>query len=479
MSKPASERPAPGPESPAVDPRTPAHEAAPAKPAERAGQSEQPERADQPEQQAQPGPAAPSAPETAPPVPPLPPAPANPWAAPLPSQSRSQAPPQPPPPPLPAGGWASVPPAAQSGLRPGLRPGLQPGFPYPPPAPVTNGFAVAALVTGLIVVAPVALVFGIIALVQINRRKERGFGMAVTGLVLGVVGTVLLSLVVAGSTFESPGGGRFGQSVKAPAGSVPWAALKSGDCYNTPDNGSRADPEGGDETLYWVRRVPCSAPHHGEVAGTVRIPASDGPSYPGEATVRLRAAELCRTVLDDYALDQWAIPDGMDDVYLYPTRGNWRSGDRYVTCAFEDRDGEHLGTVRTDRGSLNPAQLAYLEAVRGFNDAYAEQPSKGFADASTEYRTWARRMSTASHAEAAALNKASVAWPAEVKPAVRKLAAAQEAAATAWDAAASGDDLEGDVRRARALVTKSVPLSIEIRRGLGLSTGEQVPDLQV
>ncbi|WP_371517246.1 DUF4190 domain-containing protein [Kitasatospora sp. NBC_01300] len=478
MSKPASEPPAPGPESPAADPRTPAHEAAPAKQAERAGQSEW---TDQPEQQAQPGqpepvavpgqpgPAVPPAPAV-PPVPPLPPEPANPWAAPLPSQSRSQAPPQPPPPPLPAGGWASVPPAAQSGL--------QPGFPYPRPAPVTNGFAVAALVTGLVVVAPVALVFGIIALVQINRHKERGFGMALTGLVLGVVGTVLLSLVVAGSAFESPDSGRFGQSVKAPAGSVPWAALKSGDCYNTPDNGSRADPEGGDETLYWVRRVPCSAPHHGEVAGTARIPASDGPSYPGEATVRLRAAELCRTVLDDYALDQWAIPDGMDDVYLYPTRGNWRSGDRYVTCAFEDRDGEHLGTVRTDRGSLNPAQLAYLEAVRGFNDAYAEQPSKGFADASSEYRTWARRMSTASHAEAAALNRASVAWPAEVKPAVRKLAAAQEAAATAWDAAASGDDLEGDVRRARALVTKSVPLSIEIRRGLGLSTGEQVPDLQ-
>ncbi|MFD4534195.1 DUF4190 domain-containing protein [Kitasatospora sp. NPDC058397] len=454
MSKPASE-------PPAADPRIPAHEAATAKQAERTGQSEQAE------QQAQPEPPAPAAP----PVPTAPTAPANPWAAPLPSQSRSQAPPQPPPPPLPAGGWASVPPAAQSGL--------QPGFPYPRPAPVTNGFAVAALVTGLVVVAPVALVFGIIALVQINRRKERGFGMAVTGLVLGVVGTVLLSLAVAGSTFEFPGGGRFDQSTKAPAGSVPWAALKSGDCYNTPENGSRADPEGGDETLYWVRRVPCSAPHHGEVAGTARIPASDGPSYPGEATVRLRAVDLCRTVLDDYALDQWAIPDGMDDVYLYPTRGNWRSGDRYVTCAFEDRDGEHLGTVRTDRGSLNPAQLAYLEAVRGFNDAYAEQPSKGFADASSEYRTWARRMSTASHAEATALNKASAAWPAEVKPAVRKLAAAQEAAATAWGAAASGDDLEGDVRRARALVTKSVPLSIEIRRGLGLSTGEQVPDLQV
>ncbi|MDH6705228.1 hypothetical protein P3T27_001936 [Kitasatospora sp. MAA19] len=434
--------PAPGPESPAVDLHKPAHEAEPA------DQAEQVEQA------------------TAP-VAPAAPAPANPWSAPTPSL----APPQPPPPPLPAGGWASVPPAVQAGF--------QPGFYAPAAATVTNGFAVAALVTGLVAAAPVALVLGIVALVQINRRKERGFGMAVTGLVLGVVGTLLFSLALAGSTFEPDGSGRLALPPKAPAGSVAWAALKSGDCYNTPENGSRTDPEGGDETLYWVRRVPCSVPHHGEVAGTVRIPASEGPSYPGEARVRELAAELCRKVLDDYALDQWAIPDGMDDVYLYPTRGNWRSGDRSVTCAFEDGDAEHRGTVRTDRGSLNSAQLTYLEAVRGFNDTYGSQPSKGFAEASSEYRDWARRMAAASHAEAAALNKEPAVWPAEVKPTIGKLAAAQETAAAAWDAAAAGADLEGDVRRARALVTRTVPLSVEIRRGLGLSTGEQVPDLQV
>ncbi|MFI5645546.1 DUF4190 domain-containing protein [Kitasatospora sp. NPDC051705] len=451
MSKPESEPPVSGPEPAAADLRKPA-DAAPAQPAP-------------PVPTAAPEPSAPepsaSADASADPwaAPAGPPAPAAPWPA-----------PQPAPAPPTRGGWAAVPPAAQSGF--------QPGFAYPQAAPATNGFAAASLVTGLVLVAPLALLFGIIGLVQINRRGERGFGMALTGLVLGGVGTALMSLAVVGLSVDGPDD-RSGRPPKAPAGSVAWAALKSGDCYNTPENGSRRDPSGGDETLFWVRRVPCSAPHHGEVAGTAMIPSPHGPSYPGESRVREVAAELCRKVLDDYALDQWAVPDGMDDVYLYPTQGNWKSGERYVTCAFEDRGGDHLGTVRTDRSKLTPAQLAYLDAVRGFNDVYGKQPKKSVADAPSEYRDWARLMALASHAEATALGKDSTGWPAEVKPTVDRLAAAQRAAAGSWDAAAAGADLEGDVRRARALVTKTVPLSVEIRRGLGLSTGEQVPDLQV
>ncbi|MER7754589.1 DUF4190 domain-containing protein [Kitasatospora sp. NPDC097643] len=470
MSKPESEVPVPGPESPArtvvadpVDPRE-AVEAARRvdldKPKTPTGGAPT---------DAAPAGTAPANPWAAPDLAAPPAAPAGPVGPPV-APPPSLAPPAPPHP-LPAGGWASVPPAAQSGF--------QPGHPYPPgPAP-TNGFAVGSLVTGLVLVAPVALVFGIVALVQINRRKERGLGMAVTGLVLGVIGSLLLALGLIGAVVAPSASDRPGRAPKAPAGSVAWSALKSGDCYNTPDGGSRTDPEGGDETLYWVRRVPCSAAHHGEVAGTARIPESDGPSYPGETQVRERAAELCRRVLDEYALDQWAIPDGMDDVYLYPTPGNWKSGERYVTCAFEDRDAQHRGTVRTDRGSLNSAQLAYLEAVRGFNSAYASQPKKEFAVAPSLHRDWARQMATASHAEAEALTKAANLWPAEVAPKVAELAAAQQEAATAWDTAAAGTDLEADIRRARALVGKTGPMSVEIRRALNLSTGEQVPDLRV
>ncbi|MER6304060.1 DUF4190 domain-containing protein [Kitasatospora sp. NPDC001539] len=417
-----------------------------------------------------------------------PPADHPPQAAPLPSQ----APPQPPPPPLPAGGWASVPPSAQSGVQPGApqpTPGASPNpygapFPYgsaspspyqPRPERRTNGFAVGSLASGLSLLSPVAVVFGIIALTQINRRKERGRAMAVIGLVLGVIGTVLLALLFGAGDFGSARDGRYVR--KAPPGAVRWSALKAGDCYDVPSAGSAGDGNG-DETVYWVRRLPCSAPHHGEVAGTSKVPEDQGP-YPGETAMRERAAVLCRPVLGDYALDQWAVPDGMDDVYLYPTSGNWDAGERYVTCAFEDRDDQHVGTVRTDRASLTAAQLAYLEAVRAFNDTYTDAPKQDVAGAEAEYRSWARRMAVASRAEAAALRKPTADWSADVKPAVEKLAEAQSQAAAAWDAATSGADLAGDLRRARSLVAKTAPISVEIRRGLGLATGEQAPDLRV
>ncbi|MBV6701137.1 DUF4190 domain-containing protein [Kitasatospora aureofaciens] len=411
------------------------------------------------------------------------PEPADPWAAPGPAAPTadrvppSAALPPPPPPGESVGGWASVPPGAYSGF--------QSGYPYPPASRETNGFAVGAMVTGLVCAWPVAFVLSIIALVQIGKRGERGRGMAVTGLVFGVIGLLLTGLGVLGGALASDGTDRtdrFGPAPKAPAGSVRWSSLKSGDCYNSPDSGSRTDPKGGDETLYWVRKVPCSAPHHGEVAGTARIPASDGPSYPGDTAIRARAAELCHPVLDEYALDQWAIPDGMDEVYLYPTRGNWKSGERYVTCAFEDPDGEHLGTVRTDRGSLNSAQLTYLEAVRGFNTAYANRP-KGEADAApSEYGAWARQMAAASRGEAEQLSKTSTVWPDGAKPKVAALVAAQREAAAAWDSAAKTTDataLAGEIRRAEQLTAKTTPLSVEVRSELGLSTGEQVPDIRV
>ncbi|MFJ4190116.1 DUF4190 domain-containing protein [Kitasatospora sp. NPDC089509] len=413
---------------------------------------------------------------------------ADPWAPPAPAPS--QAPPQPPLPPLPAGGWASVPPAAESGPRPGhpyphpdvhAHPHARPPYPQNPyaprPEPRTNGFAVGSLATGLTLLSPVALVFGIVALTQIRRRGERGRGMAVTGLVLGVVGTLLLSLALGAGDFGSVRDGRGGRyAQRPPDGSVRWSALKAGDCYASPGTSGKPD-ENGDETVYWVRRVACSERHNGEVAGTAKVPDGGGP-YPGEAVVRQRAAALCRTVLDDYALDQWAVPDGMDDVYLYPSAGNWAVGERYVTCAFEDPDDQHLGTVRTDRRSLTSVQLAYLEAIRGFNTAYADEPKKDVTAAEAEYRSWARRMATASRAEAAALRRPTAEWPTDIQSKVDKLAGTQSQAAVAWDAAATGDDLTGDLGRARALVDRTVPVSLDIRRSLGLSTGEQVPDLR-
>jgi hypothetical protein len=83
-----------------------------------------------------------------------------------------------------------------------------PYAPYPPAVvyPTTNGLAVASLVAGFLWVAwfgsILAVIFGHMALGQINRSggRETGTGMAIAGLVLGYmgVGTLLLFLAVAG-----------------------------------------------------------------------------------------------------------------------------------------------------------------------------------------------------------------------------------------------------------------------------------------
>ncbi|MCX4745235.1 DUF4190 domain-containing protein [Kitasatospora sp. NBC_01287] len=57
---------------------------------------------------------------------------------------------------------------------------------------VTNGLAITSLVTGLTCCLwPAALGFGIAALVQLRRRRQRGFGLAVAGVLLGSLGLLM------------------------------------------------------------------------------------------------------------------------------------------------------------------------------------------------------------------------------------------------------------------------------------------------
>jgi len=71
-----------------------------------------------------------------------------------------------------------------------------------------NPFAITSLVCGLvqfvlglaivgnIAAAIPAIVFGAIALKQIRLRGERGRGMAIAGLILGILGVVYFALVI-------------------------------------------------------------------------------------------------------------------------------------------------------------------------------------------------------------------------------------------------------------------------------------------
>ena len=55
----------------------------------------------------------------------------------------------------------------------------------------TNGMAIASLVTALVCCTPLGLIFGLIALNQINKTGEGGKGLAVAGIVIGAVGMLI------------------------------------------------------------------------------------------------------------------------------------------------------------------------------------------------------------------------------------------------------------------------------------------------
>lgn len=90
------------------------------------------------------------------------------------------------------------PPAYPGGYYP--LPEYQGGYPAQAAVPGTNPLAIASLIasfTGLLccVGSIVAMVLGAIALDQIKRTRQEGFGLAVAGIVIGIA-TLVVTLVI-------------------------------------------------------------------------------------------------------------------------------------------------------------------------------------------------------------------------------------------------------------------------------------------
>ena len=64
-----------------------------------------------------------------------------------------------------------------------------------PPHTGTNGFAITALILGLVGGSILAVIFGHIARRR-SRTGEQGNGLATAGLILGYAGTALLAIVL-------------------------------------------------------------------------------------------------------------------------------------------------------------------------------------------------------------------------------------------------------------------------------------------
>jgi hypothetical protein len=70
------------------------------------------------------------------------------------------------------------------------------GYYFNPPVQRWNGLCIAGFVTAFLI-PPVGLVLSIIALVQINKSREKSKGMAIAGIVISVIGTLIIIACIA------------------------------------------------------------------------------------------------------------------------------------------------------------------------------------------------------------------------------------------------------------------------------------------
>lgn len=231
---------------------------------------------------------------------------------------------------------------AQYGGSGGSTPGYseQPGYGSPaygtPPAygapgynhPGTRPFSASAIISlifGIIGGIPIAIGFGIAALVRIPRRGQRGKGLAIAGLVLSGVWVIGAGVALAGagaSNNNSPSAGASsppsgGTHTK---GNISVFSLANGDCFNNPP---------GTTSVENVTAIPCTSPHSAQVFAEFNLTGSDF-SYPGQSKVESDAQSGCNARLS--TLDKSKLNNNMTIHFLFPQESAWIDGQRTVNC---------------------------------------------------------------------------------------------------------------------------------------------------
>lgn len=86
--------------------------------------------------------------------------------------------------------------AGQPASQPIAQPSAQPiGANYQQPTS-TNTLAIVSLVTSLLGIGLAGIICGHIALGQIKRTREQGYGLALAGLIIGYAGFVVVTLFI-------------------------------------------------------------------------------------------------------------------------------------------------------------------------------------------------------------------------------------------------------------------------------------------
>ena len=189
--------------------------------------------------------------------------------------------------------------------------------------------AIAAFVLGLVGVAILGIVFGIVALRRIARTRQGGKGLAIAGIVLSVAWVaIIVVVIVVGSlgtaTPPSPGAAA-SSSAGASSRSIDPFTLTTGDCFNNP-----TPTPGQTQTVTTVVQMSCTQPHNAQIFATFTVSGSLL-SYPGDAKMHTLATSGCTSRVRA-SLDGSKLTDAMSVRFLYPLQGSWLSGHHTVSC---------------------------------------------------------------------------------------------------------------------------------------------------
>lgn len=317
---------------------------------------------------------------------------------------------------------------------------------------------------GLLCFPPLGIVFGIVALVQIGKKGERGKVLAVLGLVVSVLmsGVLVLGAARAADTFFARAGAMGAaepyEDVEGELADL--GELAVGSCFNVP---------GGDllDENPFVYRIACSRVHDAEVTFARAL---DGTRFPGEEELKESSAEDCWRAQDAYAMDTWALPPYAEMFYFAPSRERWEGGDRLLVCVIGTAEQEHRGSLRKDAGVLAPDQVAFLRAMNAADLALGHAPDAEVDEALEEYRAWAREMDGVLAAESRMLDGATAARPQVAGPAGVQRERV-EAARQEWRRAAEAKTGDGFMKAwDRALAELPVAPEKALRGAYGLST---------
>ncbi|CAM5429151.1 DUF4190 domain-containing protein [Streptomyces narbonensis] len=380
---------------------------------------------------------------------------------------------QPPQQPPSSQGWPAPGPYTSPGGPYAAGPYGQPGVPGMPGAPgpygqprrTTNGLAIASLVSGIVCcLPPLGMLLGVIALPQIRKKGQAGKGIAVTGIVLSLVSTLLITAgLVTGAIGSAVDGFRKGVN-EASRTKSPFS-LRAGQCFG--DEGKLED------YATEVEIVDCAKPHDGEATGTFKLTGYD--KWPGESELEAVSEKRCEAINSAYALDTWAVPVDVLVFYYMPSAQSWRFGDRTVTCAFGSETGRFSGSVRSDASTLTADQEHFLKSVNPIETVGDREPAEDPDEDFQANKAWSGEMLAAIDGARAGLGAHD--WPGASTAPVEALDKELAAASRKWRKLAGAADADA-YWEAYEPAWDSLPgdLGAKARAGLGLTDTPPVAD---